>query len=85
MENKRFDEWKDVDCNECSHYWDSSCDGITGAKKQCNSYLATRSILIPEKLKRLQKSIKCLNIVLICTDTTLLIHLLTHMVGGYNG
>lgn len=58
---KRFDEWEEVSCNDCSHYWDSSCDGASkGSKVGCNSFLATRSIVIPERLNSLEKRVKWL-------------------------
>lgn len=84
-ENKRFEEWDTVECSECARYWDSSCDGVTGSQKPCNSFLATRNILIPEKLKRLQKSVKWLTASLLFTDFAILIHFLTHLLGGFNG
>ena len=57
-QNKRFEEWEEIDCNDCSHYWDSSCDGATkGSRVGCNSYLATRSIVIPERLNALEKRV----------------------------
>lgn len=57
--NKRFSDWEDVDCNSCSHYWDSSCDGASKRRrKPCNSFLAQRSVIIPEQIKRLQKAVK---------------------------
>lgn len=64
-ESKRFDEWNEViDCNECSHYWNNSCDSpktlIKGSTTLCNSFLATRSVVIPLKLKRLEKAFKWL-------------------------
>lgn len=61
--SKRFEEWEEIDCNDCSHYWDSSCDGASkGSKIGCNSYLATRSIVIPERLNSLEKRVKWLEI-----------------------
>lgn len=65
-DTKRFSEWVEVDCNECSHYWDNSCDGckdtLKGSKTPCNSFLATRSVVIPEKIKRLERVILGLKI-----------------------
>jgi hypothetical protein len=59
---KRFEDWEKVDCNECSHYWDSSCDGVSkGSKVGCTSYLATRTVVIPRKLNALEKRVKTLN------------------------
>ena len=58
---KRFEEWEEVDCNDCSHYWDSSCDGASkGSRIGCNSFLATRSIVIPERLNSLEKRVEIL-------------------------
>ena len=58
---KRFDEWEEVDCNECARYWDSSCDGAArDSHKQCNSFMATRSIILPEKIKRLEQTVDCI-------------------------
>ena len=58
-EPKRFEDWNIVDCNECSHYWDNSCDGVSKDNKRvCNSFIATRNVVIPEQIKRLQKVVK---------------------------
>ena len=59
--SKRFEDWEEVDCNDCSHYWDSSCDGVSkGSRVGCNSYLATRSIVIPHRVNALEKRVKWL-------------------------
>lgn len=56
--SKRFEDWEEVDCNDCSHYWDSSCDGASkGSRVGCNSFLATRSVVIPEKIKYLERRV----------------------------
>lgn len=58
-EQKRFEEWEQVNCNECARWWDSSCDGVCkGDKKVCMSYVATRSVVIPAQIKRLTKVVK---------------------------
>lgn len=60
-ESKRFEDWEEVDCNDCSHYWDSSCDGVPKDKKRnCTSYLATRNIVIPLQIKALRNHIRWL-------------------------
>lgn len=52
---KRFEDWEQVNCNQCGRYYDNSCDGVSkGSKKPCNSYVATRDIVLPEKIKRLE-------------------------------
>ena len=64
-ESKRFEDWEQVECNECARYWDSSCDGVNkDSKKPCNSYLATRSIVLPEKIKKLDKRVRWLELIL---------------------
>lgn len=52
----KFDDWSDVvDCNNCARYWDSSCDGVKpNERKNCNSYIATRSLVLPERMKRME-------------------------------
>lgn len=61
---KRFEDWEEVDCNECVRYWDSSCDGVNkGSHKPCNAFLATRSIVLPAKIKALEKRVKWLTTV----------------------
>lgn len=58
---KRFEDWYEVDCNECSHYWDNSCDGACkGSQKPCNSFLATRSVVIPAQIKSLKSQLRWL-------------------------
>lgn len=63
---KRFDEWTTVDCNECVHWWDNSCDGAKtlgkGSNLRCTSFLATRKVIIPLQIKRLQNDVKWLKI-----------------------
>ena len=64
-----FDEWNEVvDCNECSRYWDSSCDAVDrGVKRTCNSFLATRSVVIPSQIKALNDLVKWLIVAHICS------------------
>lgn len=80
---KRFEEWEEVDCNECSHYWDSSCDGASkGSKIGCTSYLATRSIVVPEKLKKLERRVAWLELV---TGVTIVLITIIFIVGCFIG
>lgn len=58
---KRFEDWQDVNCNECEHYWNNTCDGVCkGSQKPCNSFLATRSVVIPAQLNALRTHLKWL-------------------------
>lgn len=81
-EHKRFEDWQEVDCNECTHYWDSSCDGASkGSKVGCNSFLATRSVVIPAKLNALEKRVDDLRNTSIFINVVLLLHLFAHLMG----
>lgn len=55
MSNKirgTFDDYTPVDCNDCSRYWDDSCDGVTvDSERPCNSFSATRKVVIPQQIK----------------------------------
>ena len=58
---KIFEDWEEIDCNECARYWDSSCDGVgKDSKRHCTSYLATRSVVIPLQVKALRNHIRWL-------------------------
>lgn len=72
-EPKRFDEWNEVECTECAHWWDSSCDGPQD-KRPCNSYLASRKVLIPERIERLTKAMKVVFIILILNGIMLVLN-----------
>lgn len=54
-----FSEWEDCDCNQCEHYWDSSCDAVEKNKRKlCSQFSATRSVVIPEQIKDLYRQLK---------------------------
>lgn len=56
-----FDDFKEVSCNDCEHYWDTSCDGVPeGSGRVCNSFKATRSVILPAKLERLERRLEWL-------------------------
>lgn len=61
MTNKIFDDFKGIDCNDCERWWLNQCDGVTkGTERPCNSFLATRRVIIPEQIKSLNKRLKYL-------------------------
>ena len=81
-EHKRFEDWEEVDCNECARYWDSSCDAVDkDSKRHCTSYLATRSIVIPLQIKALRSHIIWLYGMIILEGITIVI-CLVNIVGG---
>lgn len=61
-----FEEWVEVECEQCERWWLNQCDGckdtLKGSKTPCNSFLATRSVVIPQKIKRLERVILGLKI-----------------------
>lgn len=60
-QNKIFDEFPHVDCNDCELYWINQCDGVQKAQKRtCNSFKASRSVVIPLQIKWLQTRLKWL-------------------------
>ena len=81
--SKRFEDWEEVDCNECARYWDSSCDGVSkGSKKPCNSFLATRSIVLPEKIKSLEKRVRYIALCGAGLGGCIILHILLSHVWG---
>lgn len=83
---KIFEDFPQVDCNECSRYWDNSCDGVSKAQKRpCNSFLATRSVVLPQKIKALEKEILRLRVacILLSVCTIMLgVSQIIHLLGG---
>ena len=78
--SKRFEEWEEIDCNDCAHYWDSSCDGASkGSSVACNSFLATRSVVIPAKINKLEQFVKWLSIAIILCGVAITLHSLSHL------
>lgn len=83
MEQKKFDDWQNVNCNECSNWWNDSCTGApAGVKKPCNSFLAQRSVIIPEEIKALKSEIKWLSWHIITLYIVVCIHIVLDILGG---
>ena len=79
-DKKVFEDWE-VDCNECTRYWDSSCDGTPkGKNRPCNAFLATRSIILPEELKRLKKQIKGVTWACTLLALSVILHCVDHLI-----
>lgn len=81
MEKSKFDDWSDVkDCNDCQHYWNAMCDGISeGSQKPCNSFLATRKVNILGEIEALRKRLNTLNVVLILYGLAFVLHLISKL------
>lgn len=76
-DRKVFDEWTDVDCNNCQRYWLDQCDGTkVNETKICNSFLATRKTDIPMQIKRLDKDLNWIKGVLIFYGIVILLLLI---------
>ena len=64
--NRIFDEYPTIDCNDCNHYWNNSCDGVKkGSERLCNAFIATRNVIIPEEIKSLKKALSELGIAVV--------------------
>lgn len=60
--SKIFDDYE-VECNDCQHYWDDTCDGVPiGTKRKCDSFIATRTTDIPLQLSFVKKKVDRLKI-----------------------
>lgn len=90
-EPKRFDNWLQVDCNECGRYWDNTCDGVKcdtnsdkglqGSTRLCNSYLPVRKVVIPAQIKALEKRCERLRKSNILIAIVIILHLFSHIMG----
>lgn len=81
--HKIFDEFE-VECNGCQRYWTDQCDGVKpDTTKSCSSYLATRNMDIPHKVKKLDEKIKLMDTTLTVCNVVLLLHLLVHIIGAF--
>ena len=79
---KRFEDWYKVDCNNCSRWWDNSCDGVDkGAQRPCNSFIATRSIVLPKQIKRLEKRVNRLTAMVAGFTTGIFLGVLLRILG----
>lgn len=78
-----FDDWNDVvNCNECARYWDDSCDGVSkGSTRRCTSFLATRSVVIPEQISALKRAVKSLWWAVVFLTLSVICHYLAPILG----
>lgn len=67
-QNKIFEDFPTVDCNDCEHWWTNQCDGVktsqNASKTLCRTFKATRSVVIPEQIKWLKTRLKLLTVAL---------------------
>lgn len=79
---KRFDEYQ-VECTECEHYWDNSCDGVKCfEEKHCTSYKATKRMEIPKEIDKVKKDIKAIDRNQLLFALALLLHLISEYIWG---
>lgn len=86
MSNEIFEDFPNNEqftCNDCTHYWDNTCDGLSDTSEHfCNSFSVTRGINIPVKINELETQIKQLKqSVFLCAITLLIssvINLIAH-------
>lgn len=85
-EPKRFEDWKEVSCNECERWWLNQCDGAKthgkGSKMPCTSFLATRRVVIPLQIKSLQKANTRMRVCIILLVVAQILHCVFHFIGG---
>ena len=82
MEQKIFDEYE-VDCNDCQRYWLDQCDGSkVNVQKPCSSFLATKKMDIPEKVKSIEEKYENIRICIITLSIVLALHLITELLNG---
>lgn len=56
---KVFDDFKEVDCEECQCWQLDQCDGVpVGSERFCTAYKAVRRLNTPQQIKALQKGCK---------------------------
>ena len=56
---KVFDDFKEVDCEECESWQLNQCDGVpVGSQRSCTAYKAVRRLNTPQQIKALQKGCK---------------------------
>lgn len=83
---KIFEDWEEVDCNECERYWLNQCDGAKtlgkGSKMPCTSFLATRNVVIPLQIKKLEKANKRTTVCIALLAIANIILCLSHIFGG---
>ena len=79
---KRFEDWNEVNCNDCQHYWTDACDGVSkGSQKPCSSFLATRNTDIPLQIEWLRKRLNGLNWAFVFIALAVIIHCLVDVYG----
>ena len=58
-----FEEFPTVDCNDCTHYWDNSCDStVKGSQRPCKAFSATRRVIYQQEIKSLKKAVRELRV-----------------------
>ena len=80
MESKKkiFDETH-VDCNDCTHYWDDTCDG-TSKVKPCTAFHACKSSDLPKRIEYLESHVKGLYRINFVMTVLFIIHLISHII-----
>lgn len=66
-DKKIFEEYKPVDCNDCDHYWNNTCDGVPEATERlCTSFKATRRVILPSRIEAVEQAVESLKTWLAC-------------------
>ena len=82
-DKKVFDDYTEVNCNNCQQYWYDLCDGVPeDGSRPCTSYVATRNSDIPKKIEVLQKRVDRLENSLIVTNLIIVVYLAAQLFWG---
>lgn len=81
LKQKVFDDFKEVDCEECQCWQLDQCDGVpVGSERSCTAYKAVRRLNTPLQIKALQKGYKDLRTASILNSIGIIALALIHII-----
>lgn len=81
-DRKIFDDYH-VDCNDCQHYWNDTCDAPPdNVERSCTAFIATRRTNIPLQIKTLQIGSQRIKKALVIQLVFDVVILLSFLIGG---
>ena len=83
VDTKIFDDFPEVECNNCEPYWNNQCDGTpVGSERPCKAFKATRKVDIPDELDALRTHLTCLSVAFMLLGVAFVCHMIAHIVWG---
>lgn len=79
--NKIFDDFPTIRCDECELYYINQCDGADVDHKKCTSFIAVRGSNIPLQIEKLQRQVKTLSFAVFCLSLVVAIYYIMHFGG----